>query len=122
MPSHMRAALLAVATLCLAFGDGHYFAIKEGNEKFRNKDYKGALELYKKANGQKDSAVSRYDMGNAQYWLGDYNAAAEAYGGAVNSPDADLAKRAALNYANAKTSLAMEKMEKGPEPTAREDL
>jgi tetratricopeptide (TPR) repeat protein len=123
MPGFMKKALPVFAVLCLAFGDTHYFAIKEGNEKYRQKDFKGALELYKKANDHKDTPVSRYNMGNARYRLGDYNAAAQSYAGAVNAPDTELAKSATLNYANAKTALVAGELEKNRQgKDARENL
>jgi hypothetical protein len=62
-------------------------------------------------------------MGNARYRLGDYNAAAQSYAGAVDAPDPELAKSATLNYANAKTALVAGELKKNrQEKDARENL
>ncbi|GMT41689.1 MAG: BatC protein [bacterium] len=111
------------ASLSLAFGDAHYFAVKEGNEQYNAGDYDDAIDLYSRAQKEKDSAVSKYNLGNARFRKGEYEKAAELYSAVLDSPSGELAEKGLLNFANTKMKSGFEKLEKSAQETvALEDL
>lgn len=112
---------LACFALLAAFGDAHYFAVKEGNEKYRAGDYAAAEKRYAGARQQKDSGIARHNLGAALYQQKKYEEAAKLFGSAAESKDA-VAGKAALNYANAQNALGGERLQKGDTGTARQNL
>ncbi|MBI5636341.1 MAG: tetratricopeptide repeat protein [Nitrospinae bacterium] len=112
---------LACFALLAAFGDVHYFAVKEGNEKYRAGDYAAAEKQYADARQQKDSDTARHNLGAALYRQKKYEEAAKLFGSAAESKDA-VAGKAALNYANAQNALGGERLKKGDAGAARQNL
>lgn len=112
---------LACFALLAAFGDTHYFAVKEGNAKYRAKDYPAAAERYAAALRGRDSATARYNLGGALYQQKKYDEAAKLYGAVAESKD-PLAAKSTLNFANAQNESGGERLKKEDTGGARQNL
>ncbi|MEE8483652.1 MAG: tetratricopeptide repeat protein, partial [Nitrospinota bacterium] len=122
-----RLLLIAVISItAVAFGDTHYFAVQEGNEKYRKGEYEEALKNYRRAQIEKDSGVSRYNLGNAYFRKKEYGKAAElfsgVFSGANESENAELASKSLYNYGNSKLAAGDEKASRENLPGAIDDL
>ena len=79
-----------------------FASVKEGNQFFKEGNYQKALEAYQEAR-KKDPAnpLLFYNIGVAEYKLGNYEAAIQELGSAARMPDSSLAAKASYNLANA---------------------
>lgn len=105
--------LLLLAPVLMAFGDTHYFAIKDGNKLYDDGDYDGAMQLYQRARDAKASDVSNYNLGSAHFQKGEYEKAGEFFSTMLTAKDAELAKKGLSNMAVTKLKAGYEKLENG---------
>jgi len=117
--TYLLPVLLAPALM--AFGDAHYFAIKEGNKLYAEGDYDGALELYERARDAKDSDVSNYNLGSAYFQKGEYEKAAEFFSKTRKTKDAELAEKSLSNMAVTKLKAGYEKLKNGGDKSSALD-
>lgn len=109
---------MLLAPALMAFGDAHYFAIRDGNKLYDKGDYDGALELYNRAHDAKDSDVSNYNLGNAYFQKGEYEKAAEFFAATMTAKNAELAEKGLSNMAVTRLKAGYEKLEKGGDKSA----
>mgnify|MGYP000166839544 CR=1 FL=1 len=114
--------LLSAPLLAFTIGDGHYFDIKKGNQKYEEGKYDEALKFYERARSQKESDVSRYDLGDAYYRKGDYDAAAENFSAMLDTKNAPLARQGFSNFAAANLMAGFKKADKGDAGAAVKNL
>lgn len=110
--------LLFLSLTAFTIGDGHYFDIKKGNQKYEEGSYDEALKYYERARSQKKSDVSEYNLGDAYYRKGDYDAAAENFSAMLNSNNKTLARQGLLNFAAANLMAGFKQAGKGNADTA----
>ncbi len=113
---------LSCFLLLAAFGDRHYFAMKEGNEKYRAGDYAGAAQSYAAARNASDSPAARYNEGAALYRMGQYDEAAKLFGSAAEDAKGAISGKASLNFANAQNAAGADHLEKGDAAGAQSAL
>ncbi|TAL29473.1 MAG: tetratricopeptide repeat protein [Spirochaetes bacterium] len=80
------ALVLAALLLFTAWLDPLRDAVREGNERYAEKDYEGALRSYGDARGYAPAAklpLLDFNEGDARYMSGDYEAALERFRGAA---------------------------------------
>jgi tetratricopeptide (TPR) repeat protein len=95
-------ALLCLASASWCFAESAKSLVSEGNELYRQQQYKEAGQKYDKAI-ETDPAVAEaeFNKANSLYRQGDYDAAVGAYQkAAVNSKDSRLAAKAKYNLGN----------------------
>jgi Ca-activated chloride channel family protein len=95
-------ALLAVLVLLgLGFGNPGVSLVEEGNRLFKEGDFEGALVKYDQALLElPEAAEIRYNIGGVRHLQGDLETAAALYRAILDSPDPELASRAAYNLGN----------------------
>ncbi len=114
--------LLSLPLLAFTIGYGHYFDIKKGNEKYEQGKYDEALKFYERARSQKESDVSRYNLGDAHYRMGDYDSAAENFSAMLDTKNAPLARQGFSNFAASNLMAGFEKADKGDAESAIKNL
>lgn len=114
--------LLSLPLMAFTIGDGHYFDVKEGNEKYEEGDYDEALRLYERAYSKKESDVSKYNLGNAHYRKGDYDAAAGNFSAMLDTKSAPLARQGLSNFAASNLMAGFNKAGKGDIESAIKNL
>jgi len=95
-----RACLLMIAILISAVSARADFigTVNKGNEAYRKKDYKTALEMYHTAETDRpESPELKYNMGGAQHQQGSFKEAIEQYQGAIKTSDIGLEAQAQYN-------------------------
>lgn len=93
--------LTILALLGLGFGNPGPSLVKEGNRLYADGDFAGALVKYNQALLELPEAEEiRYNIGGVRHRQGDLEAAAALYRAILESPDPDLAARAAYNLGN----------------------
>ena len=111
----LAAALFVMLLLCYLFSFlGR--PINDGNKKYTDGDYKGALETYMKVReSEPANPLLFYNIGTDQYKLENYEEAKKELESAVRMPDKKLSSRAAYNLADTYFRIG----EKANEPSAR---
>ncbi len=122
-----RLLLISVISItALAFGDTHYFAVQEGNDKYRKGEYDQALKNYRRAQIENDSGISRHNLGNVYFRKKEYGKAAELFSGvfsdAKESENSELTSKSLYNYGNSMRASGDEKAAMENLPGAIDDL
>jgi len=93
--------LAALALIGLGFGNPGPTLVEEGNRLYEEGDFEGALVKYNQALLELPEAGEiRYNIGGVHHLRGDFETAAALYRAILESPDPDLASRAAYNLGN----------------------
>ena len=103
MKSERLTFVLLVALALLGFGFGNFgpSLVEEGNRLYAKGDFEGALVKYNQALLELPEAGEiRYNIGGVRHRQGDFESAAALYRAILESPDPDLAARAAYNLGN----------------------
>ncbi|MBT8041784.1 MAG: tetratricopeptide repeat protein [Pontiella sp.] len=75
-------------------------AMRKGLKAYQHGDYTNAVQALEKTTLE-FTDIGHYNLGNAQYRMGDYEAAADSYNEALRTSDLDLQAKAYFNRGNA---------------------
>lgn len=75
--------------------------VKEGNEKFRDKEYDEAIARYHMAEDKGESGIIDFNLGNSFYKSGNIGRASEVYMKALNDTNSTVRAQAFYNLGNA---------------------
>ncbi|MCK4606074.1 MAG: tetratricopeptide repeat protein [candidate division Zixibacteria bacterium] len=96
-----KSVLAVMFVAASGFAEDYVDQVKNGNDAFRNGDYKTALECYHSAEVDlPESPELEYNMAGALYREGAYEEAVDKYGRAMNTTDIDLESAAHYNLGN----------------------
>ena len=94
-------SLLLMLIVAPVFAGDYIDAVNKGNEAYKNKDYKTALEQYHVAEPDIPSSPELdYNIAGALYQQGGYEEAIEKYEKALNTDDINVEARAQFNLGN----------------------
>ncbi len=109
----VRVPILLLALVCSssqALASGVYQSMQKGLEAYQSQDYEAALKYFIDAQLEDpDQPKIFYNIGNAYYKLGDFNAALENYSHVLNSENKSIKHKALYNRGNA--NYRMNKLE-----------
>jgi Ca-activated chloride channel family protein len=109
----VRVPILLLALVCSssqALASGVYQSMQKGLEAYQSHDYEAALKYFIDAQLEDpDRSEILYNIGNAYYKLGDFNAALENYSHVLNSENKSIKHKALYNRGNA--NYRMNKLE-----------
>lgn len=91
---------LAISVLSVHAEDTPRSSMRKGLKAYHAGDYTNAVQHLEKT-ALEFSDIGNYNLGNAQYRLGDYEAAETAFNEALRSPDLELQAKAYFNLGNA---------------------
>jgi tetratricopeptide (TPR) repeat protein len=91
---------LIASTLWTHAEDTPRSSMRKGLKAYRRGDYTNAVESLKKT-ALEFPDIGNYDLGNAQYRMGDYEAAADSFNEALRTTDLELQAKAYFNRGNA---------------------
>ena len=112
----LAAVVFVMCLLCYIFSMYLDRPINEGNKRYLNGDYTGALEKYMDARqSEPANPLLFYNIGTDQYRLENYEEAKKELESAVRMPDKAMTAKAAYNLANTHFRIG----EKAQEPSAR---
>ncbi len=96
--------IVGVSLLTLAWLDPYRDAVTKGNEEFGRKKYRDAKQYYRKAReyapGDNEQKKLAFNEGDADYMLGDYEAAASGFQRSLQADERDVQKKALFNTGN----------------------
>jgi len=92
--------ILIIGTLTVHSEETPRSAMRKGLKAYKAGDFTNAV-LYLEKTALEFPAVGNYDLGNAQYRMGDFEAAAESYNEALRTTDLELQAKAYFNRGNA---------------------
>ncbi|MCK4301724.1 MAG: tetratricopeptide repeat protein, partial [candidate division Zixibacteria bacterium] len=96
-----KSVLAVMFVAASGFAEDYVDQVKNGNDAFRNGDYKTALECYHSAEVDlPESPELEYNMAGALHREGAYEEAVDKYGRAMNTTDIDLESAAHYNLGN----------------------
>lgn len=109
----VRVPILLLALVCSysqALASGAYQSMQKGLEAYQSQDYEAALKYFIDAQLEDpDRSEIFYNIGNAYYKLGDFNASLENYSQVLNSENKSIKHKALYNRGNA--NYRMNKLE-----------
>lgn len=92
--------VLLATTLCAHAEDTPRSSMRKGLRNYKAGDYTNAVEHLKKT-ALEFPDIGNYNLGNAQYRMGDFEAAADSYNEALRTTDLELQAKAYFNRGNA---------------------
>jgi len=105
MPRAIQTLVLLAALCAIAWIDPYRDAVREGNERFNQKNYNEAEAKYNAASPYAPRESERrklgFNRGDARYMRGDYDAAIGQFRESLESNDRDVQKKAFFNMGNA---------------------
>ncbi len=97
----LKSILVVMFVAASGFGEDYVDHVENGNNAFRNGDYKTALECYLSAETDlPESPELEYNMAGALHQEGAYEEAVDKYGRAMNTTDINLESNAHYNLGN----------------------
>lgn len=100
----VRPFVIGIALFQLALLDPYFDSMDEGNRLYNDSKYTDADEAYNRAleymPSKKEKPYVNFNRGTAQFKAGNYEGAVDYFKKALESPDADLQKRAFYNLGN----------------------
>jgi len=93
-------AILICSTLPVHSEETPRSAMRKGLKAYKMGDYTNAVHALEKT-ALEFPAIGNYNLGNAQYRMGNYEAAAESYNEALRTTDLELQEKAYFNRGNA---------------------
>ena len=102
----MRKVSISIITLVVVLAGAPAWAdfigtVNKGNEAYKKKDFKGALDLYHSAETEMpESPELKYNIASAMHQEGSYQDAIKEYEGAIKTTDVNLEAQAHYNMGN----------------------
>ncbi len=93
-------AILICSTLPVHSEETPRSSMRKGLKAYKTGDYTNAVQALEKT-ALEFPAIGNYNLGNAQYRMGDYETAAESYNEALRTTDLELQAKAYFNWGNA---------------------
>lgn len=97
--------IITCSVFLAAWGSPFSDEVKQGNEAFAGKKYSDAIAHYKNAEKHADDnkkiSILNFNMGDAEYALGNYDRAVELYKKSASLGDKEIAKKSWFNMGNA---------------------